>query len=192
MTYKFVGALRGITTAQPHVMKALKLGILIGLGTEIVRKLVKRNTRYLPWSRATRGGRIFDFVFDAFLLPSPYASSFGGSWSCRRASGGRRRHHRLALRSRAGPDQRAPGGPADAGIPTDMKHDLTGGGGLIAGDSLAALSVGLYGCCRRCSDFLPECTEAERGHRAGWGIQSSEKRGVRSESLRREPRPNRR
>ena len=56
MTYKFVGALRGITTHQPHVMKALQLGILIGLLTEIARKLIKRNRRYKHW-RAVHAGR---------------------------------------------------------------------------------------------------------------------------------------
>src|SRR5664280_77789 len=78
MTYKFVGALRGITTNQPHIMKALTLGILIGFGTEVIRKLVKRHRRYRDWARTATAGKVFDFVFDAFLLPSPYASSFGG------------------------------------------------------------------------------------------------------------------
>src|SRR5206468_9218296 len=41
MTYKFVGALRGITNPKPHVMKALQLGIAIGLLTEVARKLLK-------------------------------------------------------------------------------------------------------------------------------------------------------
>ena len=45
MTYKFVGALRGITTSQPHVMKALRLGIVLGLLIEIARKLIKRIPR---------------------------------------------------------------------------------------------------------------------------------------------------
>jgi uncharacterized oligopeptide transporter (OPT) family protein len=146
MTYKFVGALRGITTAQPHVMKALKLGILIGLGTEIVRKLVKRNARYLPWSRATRGGRVFDFVFDAFLLPSPYASSFGGFvelptclwWAGGGTIGSLCEVALARLNARRG-------WSADAGIPADMSTTSLVGGGLIAGDSLAALSVGIYG-----------------------------------------------
>ena len=41
MTYKIVGALRGITTSQPHVMQALRLGIAIGLLIDIARKLIK-------------------------------------------------------------------------------------------------------------------------------------------------------
>ena len=78
MTYKFVGALEGITHPKPHVMKALKLGILIGLVTEIARKLLKCSRRYKEFSRRTRRGRITEFLVDTFLLPSPYASSFGG------------------------------------------------------------------------------------------------------------------
>ena len=146
MTYKFVGALRGITTAQPQVLRALWIGIGIGFGTEIVRKLVKRSTRYLTWARTTRGGGVFDFLFDAFLLPSPYASSFGGFvelatcywW----AAGGTLGTlyevvtRRLAARR---------GTTADGGVPADMSTTSLVGGGLIAGDSLAALSVGVYG-----------------------------------------------
>ena len=78
MTYKFVGALKGITNPKPHVMKALQLGIAIGLLTEVIRKLVKQNGRYKSFVESTRRGRATDFVFDAFLMPSPYASSFGG------------------------------------------------------------------------------------------------------------------
>jgi hypothetical protein len=150
MTYKFVGALRGITTAQPHVMKALKLGILIGLATEIVRKLVKRSRRYLGWARTTRGGKVFDFGFDAFLLPSPYASSFGGFvelptclwWAGGGTLGSLCEVVLRRLHARRG------GGAGEAGVLADMSTTSLVGGGLIAGDSLAALSVGLYGLLR--------------------------------------------
>jgi uncharacterized oligopeptide transporter (OPT) family protein len=146
MTYKFVGALRGITTAQPHIMKALQLGILIGLTTEIVRKLLKRNHRYLPWSRITRSGRVFDFVFDAFVLPSPYASSFGGFvelptclwW----AGGGVIGSLCEVVLARLGARRESSTGEA---VPVDMSTTSLVGGGLIAGDSLAALSVGVIG-----------------------------------------------
>jgi len=146
MTYKFVGALRGITTAQPQVMHALWLGIGIGLGTEVVRKLVKRHTRYLTWARTTRGGGVFDFVLDAFLLPSPYASSFGGFvelatcywWA---AGGVISSLYEVAMR-RLGARR---GGAVESGVPADMSTTSLVGGGLIAGDSLAALSVGIWG-----------------------------------------------
>jgi hypothetical protein len=149
MTYKFVGALRGITTAQPHIMKALRLGVLIGLGAEILRKLIKRHHRYLGWVRTTRGGRAFDFILDAFLLPSPYASSFGGFvelltcvwW----AGGGTIGSLYETWQSR----RNARTGRTTAGeIPPDMSTTSLIGGGFIAGDSLAALSVGILGLLR--------------------------------------------
>ena len=78
MTYKFVGALKGITNSQPHVLKALQLGIVFGLVIEIARKLIKSRPGYKKFATGSRTGRITDFLFDAVLLSSPYASSFGG------------------------------------------------------------------------------------------------------------------
>jgi hypothetical protein len=146
MTYKFVGALRGITTDQPHIMTALKLGILIGLVTEVIRKLVKRVARYRDWARTSRAGKVFDFVFDAFLMPSPYASSFGGFvelntcwwWAGGGIGGSLYETVMTWLDARRGK-------AADAGVPSDMSTTSLVGGGLIAGDSLAALSIGVYG-----------------------------------------------
>jgi uncharacterized oligopeptide transporter (OPT) family protein len=146
MTYKFVGALRGITTDQPQVMKALWIGIFLGLGTEIVRKVVKRSRRYLQWARTTRGGGVFDFFFDALLLPSPYASSFGGFvelLTCLWWAGGGVAGTLYEVATRRLAARR--GTAADGGVPADMSTTSLVGGGLIAGDSLAALSVGLYG-----------------------------------------------
>jgi hypothetical protein len=146
MTYKFVGALRGITSAQPHIMKALRLGILIGLATEILRKVVKRHRRYREWTGAARGGKVFDFLFDSFLLPSPYASSFGGFVEMRTlwwwAGGGTlgSLYETVTGKITAG-RARATAGE----VPADMSTASLVGGGLIAGDSLAALSVGILG-----------------------------------------------
>jgi hypothetical protein len=146
MTYKFVGALRGITTAQPHVMKALQLGILIGLVTEIARKLIKRNRRYKKFAAGSRTGFATDFVLDSFLLPSPYASSFGGFvellttvwWAAGGALASLYDTVQAKLKTRAN-------NGADSEIPADMSTMSLVGGGLIAGDSLSALSVGIYG-----------------------------------------------
>ncbi len=140
MTYKFVGALRGITSGQPQVIKALWLGISAGLGIEIIRKLVKRSVRYQRFSRATATGRAADFLFDAVLVPSPYASSFGGFvelvtvlwWA---AGGiGSSLFNAVARQRQSAGD-----------LPDDMSTMSLAGGGLIAGDSLAALSIGIYG-----------------------------------------------
>jgi len=146
MTYKFVGALRGITKAQPHVMKALELGILIGLVTEIARKLLKGNRRYKEFVKGSRTGFATDFMVDSVFLPSPYASSFGGFVELNTlywwAGGG-------TLSSAYDTAQKkleARAAKADNGeVPADMGTMSLVGGGLIAGDSLAALSVGIYG-----------------------------------------------
>lgn len=146
MTYKFVGALRGITTNQPHVMKALALGIGLGLLIGVIRKLVKSSARYKQWSTENRNGRVFDFLFDAVLVSSPYASSFGGFveiptvlwWT----AGGLipSAYDWLAKKLK-------PAAPTNANgeVPEDMSTLSLVGGGLIAGDSLAALTVGVIG-----------------------------------------------
>ncbi len=77
-TFKMVGALRGITTAQPHVMKALLLGLGSGLLIELARKLLKSRPRYQALSARSPRGRALAFLLDAVLLPSPYAFALGG------------------------------------------------------------------------------------------------------------------
>jgi len=146
MTYKFVGALKGITTHQPQVMKALQLGIALGLLIEIARKLIKTNRRYKQFVQNSGRGRATDFILDAFLLSSPYASSFGGFvelptvlwW----AAGGVAGSLYDVVQERR---KRANAGSDVDAIPADMSTTSLVGGGLIAGDSLAALSVGIYG-----------------------------------------------
>jgi uncharacterized oligopeptide transporter (OPT) family protein len=146
MTFKFVGALKGITEEKPHVMKALALGIGLGLLIEIIRKVVKKNKGYQQWSKEKRGGRVFDFLFDAVLVPSPYASSFGGFvelptvlwWT----AGGLIPSAYDWITARFKTTQKS---DDKAEVPEDMSTMSLVGGGLIAGDSLAALSVGIYG-----------------------------------------------
>jgi uncharacterized oligopeptide transporter (OPT) family protein len=149
MTYKFVGSLRGITAAQPHIIKALKLGILIGLAIEVVRKLIKKLPGYKSFAENSLAGKTTDFLLDAVLLPNPYASSFGGFveittvywWTAGGvgASLYEATQARLAARK---PKQ------AEEGLPDDMSTMSLLGGGLIAGDSLAALSLGLIGLAK--------------------------------------------
>jgi len=146
MTYKFVGALKDITNPKPHVMTALKLGIALGLLIEIARKLLKSNRRYKEFSKRSRKGRVTDFVLDAFVLPSPYASSFGGFvellttiwWSIGGVLASVFDWVQGKLRA-----QKAK--PAEGELPADMSTMSLVGGGLIAGDSLAALSIGIFG-----------------------------------------------
>jgi len=146
MTYKIVGALRGLTEQQPHVMSALQLGILLGLAIEVCRKIIKRNSRYHKWVNSSHTGRKTDFVLDTFILPSPYAASFGGFvdllttlwW----AAGGTLATVFDAVMAWRNKNN---SGSGESQIPTDMSTMSLVGGGLIAGDSLAALSVGIYG-----------------------------------------------
>jgi uncharacterized oligopeptide transporter (OPT) family protein len=149
MTYKFVGALRDITNPKPHVMRALALGVTLGLMIEIARKWLRRSRRYLQFAKGSRLGHVTDFVLDAIVLPSPYASSFGGFVELRTclwwAGGGVlasvydwAQARRNARRSQTG----------NGALPPDMSTTSLVGGGLIAGDSLAALSIGIYGLLR--------------------------------------------
>jgi uncharacterized oligopeptide transporter (OPT) family protein len=145
MTFKLVGALKGITNPKPEVMKALRLGITIGLLIEIARKLIKNNAAYKRFSQASFPGKTFDFVLDAVLLCSPYASSFGGFvelpavlWWTAGGIGG-------SLYEQATKKFTTPKRVAEGELPADMSTTSLVGGGLIAGDSLAALTIGLIG-----------------------------------------------
>lgn len=143
MTYKFVGALRGITTHQPHVMTALQIGIAIGLVTEVLRKLLKRALWYRRFAEGSRTGRVTDFLLDAIVLPSPYASSFGGFVPLKTtywwAAGGIAGSLWEYLEKR----RAAPAVASADDVPSDMSTTSLVGGGLIAGESLAALTVGI-------------------------------------------------
>lgn len=157
MTYKFVGALQGLTDPKPYVTKALFIGIGIGLVTEVLRKIIKTAAAYRKFVQSGKAGFVTDFCVDSFLLPSPYASSFGGFvefpvtlWF---ALGG-------VITSGVQTVQDATKKPApvvDHGntaeseggeLPEDMSATSLVGGGLIAGESLAALGIGLYGLLR--------------------------------------------
>ncbi len=149
MTYKFVGALKGITNPKAHVMTALQIGIALGLVTEIIRKLLKRNQRYRQFADSSRSGRVTDFLVDAVILPSPYASSFGGFVELNTlywwGGGGVLASVFDTVQARR---QASANNSAGGEIPSDMSTMSLVGGGLIAGDSLAALSVGIYGLLR--------------------------------------------
>ena len=145
MTFKMVGALKGITNPKKHVMTALRLGIILGLLIDISRKLIKRMPSYKNFATRSATGKTTDFLLDAVLLPSPYASSFGGFvelpavlWWAAGGIGGSL--FEVAQKKLASGKQAAEGE-----LPADMSTTSLVGGGLIAGDSLSALSVGIYG-----------------------------------------------
>jgi uncharacterized oligopeptide transporter (OPT) family protein len=121
MTYKFVGVLRSLTDDKPYQRTAILVGVLAGLAIELLRK----------WLRPR------SFIVDAVLLPSPYALSFGGfvnlPTSLWLGAGG-------VVASVIGAQK-----PAQRDLPEDMSGTSLFGGGLIAGDALAALALGVVG-----------------------------------------------
>jgi uncharacterized oligopeptide transporter (OPT) family protein len=139
MTYKFVGVLRSLSEPNPHQTTAILLGIALGLSVEGVRKLVKRSARYQAFVASGRRGFATDFCVDALLLPSPYAFSFGGfvnlPTSLWFGAGG----IISSLYNTLTPK------PKDDSMPADMSSTSLVGGGLIAGDALAALGLGVVG-----------------------------------------------
>jgi hypothetical protein len=140
MTYKFVGVLRSLTDDKPYQRTAIWIGILIGFVTEFLRKYIKSRERYKAFVASGRVGFSTDFVLDAVVLPSPYASSFGGflnlltsAWF---AAGGVVSSFVNSLPKRK---------DKPAALPSDMSTTSLIGGGLIAGDALAALGLGIAG-----------------------------------------------
>ena len=140
MTYKFVGVLKSLTDDKPYQRTAIWIGILIGFVTEFLRKYIRSRAGYQAFTKSGRVGFSTDFLLDAVLLPSPYASSFGGflnlpttSWF---AAGGVVSSIVNSLPKR---DDKP------AALPSDMSTTSLVGGGLIAGDALAALGLGVAG-----------------------------------------------
>ena len=142
MTYKFAGVLRGLSSAETTTLKLMGLGIAIGLLIQIIRVMLKRSAAYQAWKERSAGTKTADFIIDTVLLPGPYASSLGGfvefptalwyglggvfsslwTWSANRASRGKENIQ-----------------------PQDMDTTSLIGGGLIAGEALAFLTLGIIG-----------------------------------------------
>ena len=141
MTYKFVGVLRSLTEDKPYQRTAIWVGIGLGLATELLRKLIKSRIAYQRFVKSGRVGFSTDFMLDAVVLPSPYASSFGLflnlATSAYFAAGGIFGSLLSALPKKKD--------DAEAALPADMSTASLVGGGLIAGDAIAALTLGLIG-----------------------------------------------
>jgi len=141
MTYKFVGALRSITEPKAYQTDAILIGMLIGLATELLRKLILPNRRWQAVRNGSKAGYAADFVLDTIVIPSPYASSFGGFVNLPPAlwfgAGGIIASLINTFKPKAKADE--------AALPSDMSATSLVGGGLIAGDALAALGLGIAG-----------------------------------------------
>ncbi len=148
MTYKFVGAIRGLGTLSAHTVKALLFGLAVGFTIEVARKLLKRNDRYQAFVKRSPTGFAVGWTMDAVLLSSPYASSFGGFvnlpvlvWF---GVGGVIASLFNTLTQRKPPQVAGSPGEGET-LPEDMSTMSLMGGGLIAGESLYFLVIGLIG-----------------------------------------------
>jgi uncharacterized oligopeptide transporter (OPT) family protein len=143
MTFKFVGILKSLTDDKPYQRTAIWIGVGTGLLIELVRKLAFASERWQNY-RKTRSGGAVDFVLDSTVLSSPYAMSFGGfvnlATSLWLGAGG----VVASLIDARAASRKKRAAPAENGeLPSDMTGTSLFGGGLIAGDALAALGLGL-------------------------------------------------
>ena len=148
MTYKLVGAIRSLGTLSDHTVKALAFGLALGFTLEVARKLLKRQAAYVRFVNNSRTGYAVGWVMDSVVLASPYASSFGGfvnfSLSMWFGLGGILSSLWNTWTGRGAPQ--AAGSPSEGEtLPEDMSTTSLVGGGLIAGESLYFLVVGLVG-----------------------------------------------
>ena len=145
MTYKLVGAIRGLGHLPMHQLVALEIGFAIGLVIEVLRKLLRASARYRAFVERPGAGPAVGWVADSVLLPSPYAYSFGTFVELPTAlwwgAGGifssvwNSRARRSGAADRAATDE----------LPADMSTTSLVGGGLIAGESLFYLAMALIG-----------------------------------------------
>ncbi|GHG97294.1 OPT/YSL family transporter [Comamonas sp. JC664] len=148
MTYKLVGAIRDLGSLSQAVVNALLIGLVIGFVYELLRKVVRNNARYQAYVKSSRTGFAVGWTVDALLLPSPYASSFGGfvafPVSLWFGAGGIVTSVWNTFSKRGQPAVSGSPGEGEA-LPEDMSTMSLMGGGLIAGESLFFLIAGLIG-----------------------------------------------
>ena len=138
MTYKFVGAIRGIGHLEAYHVKALAIGLAIGLVLVLARRALAASSGYQRLIRSGSRGFAIGWIVDAILLGSPYASSTGGFLSMDVAlwlAVGGVASSLLAWYAAA---RKRRGGAGDD-LPADMSTTSLVGGGLIARESLYAL-----------------------------------------------------
>jgi uncharacterized oligopeptide transporter (OPT) family protein len=140
MTYKFVGAIRGIGHMQSFQKTALALGLGIGVFIAVTRQALAVSDRYQRFIKAGTAGFVVGWLVDAVVLASPYASSTGGfldlTVSAWFAGGSLLTWFLSRPPAAASPDDKVE-------IPADMSTASLIGGGMIAGESLYYLGAGL-------------------------------------------------
>lgn len=161
MTFKFAGILElareeteplkaaANAAKAAATLKVMGLGIFFGLVVQIIRKRLQKSKAYQAWRVAGAPNKAADFAIDGVFLASPYASSFGGFvdfttalWFGLGGIFASMFNWVEARRKAAAPEGEA----ADSAVPIeDMSTTSLIGGGLIAGESLFALFLGLSG-----------------------------------------------
>jgi uncharacterized oligopeptide transporter (OPT) family protein len=149
MTYKFVGVLKGLTEDKSKTLLAMGLGIVVGVVIQVIRKILQRSSTYQAWRKRSPATKTADFIIDALVLASPYASSFGGfvdfTTSVWFGLGGIFASIFNFFEARRRVVIAGAPGEGEAALPEDMSTTGLVGGGLIAGESLFALFLGLSG-----------------------------------------------
>jgi uncharacterized oligopeptide transporter (OPT) family protein len=148
MTFKFVGVLNTLGADNSKTYFVMGLGIVLGLVIQSVRKVLQRSKKYQAWRVASASNKAVDFTLDALIIASPYASSFGGfvgfTTSIWWGLGGifSSAFNWVGLKRK----NASSGSPGEGEVlPEDMSTTSLIGGGLIAGESLFALFIGLLG-----------------------------------------------
>ena len=146
MTYKFVGAIRGLGHLAGFQLKALAIGLAIGVGIAVGRRGLAASRAYQHFLKSGSLGFAVGWIVDAILLSSPYASSTGGFLDLKVSAwfaGGSVISSLLAWQASA--PKKQPEVPLEGGdvLPADMSTTSLVGGGLIAGESLYALGAGI-------------------------------------------------
>jgi len=78
MTYKLVGAIRGIGHLKDYQVKALAIGLAIGIVVAVGRRALAASRGYQRFITSGTFGFAIGWIIDAIILSSPYASSTGG------------------------------------------------------------------------------------------------------------------
>lgn len=148
MTFKFVGVLHTLAEDQSKTLSVMGLGIALGVVIQIIRKVLQRSAAYQAWRVRSPATKTVDFILDALVVASPYASSFGGfvgfTTSVWFGLGG----IFASIANWLGEQKKKQtgGSPGEGeALPEDMSTTSLVGGGLIAGESLFALWIGLSG-----------------------------------------------
>jgi hypothetical protein len=141
LTYKLVGAIRGLGHLPAHQLVALEVGFGLGLVVEVLRKLLRASARYRAFverpalAPPSAGSRTRCSCPAPRLRPRHLHRAADG------AVVGKRWHRLLVWNTLAGGGARA----ATDELPADMSTTSLVGGGLIAGESLFYLAVALIG-----------------------------------------------